>query len=343
MTTKNLMQKFGIAMVTLATVLAGTAFVPAFAFADKGLRLGASVRTEAKVHENENEQEGGFNGNLGIGIGSLNIDIEDASGSIKEVLKPARKEFKAAVKEARSEYKDAKKATQTDFKVEIKAATDQPSKIAAIKTYFSKILAALIVRNNAIEAAFSALINFNFGGNHAPTANAQNVSLNENTSLNITLTGSDPESSPLTYAIVTATAHGTLTGSAPNVTYTPNANFNGTDSFTFKVNDGSLNSITATVSITINGVNQAPTANGQTFSLAKNTSANITLTGSDPEGSVLSYIVVNTATHGIVSGIAPNLMYTPDTNFTGSDNFTFKVNDGFLDSPLATVSMSVTP
>ena len=87
--------------------------------------------------------------------------------------------------------------------------------------------------------------------NDPPTANPQSVSTVQNTALAITLTGSDVEGSPLTYAIVSGPTHGTLTGAAPNVTYTPAASYNGPDSFTFKVNDGTLDSAPATVSIVI--------------------------------------------------------------------------------------------
>ena len=68
----------------------------------------------------------------------------------------------------------------------------------------------------------------------------------------------------------------------------------------------------------------------------------ITLTGSDVDGDDLSYRVVTTPTHGTLGGIAPNLVYTPDANFTGSDSFTFVVNDGTDDSEEVTVSIMVT-
>ena len=74
-------------------------------------------------------------------------------------------------------------------------------------------------------------------------------------------TATDVDGSPLTYAIVAAPAHGTLSGTAPALTYTPAANYNGADSFTFKANDGALDSNVATVAITIVAVNDAPIAN----------------------------------------------------------------------------------
>ena len=81
-----------------------------------------------------------------------------------------------------------------------------------------------------------------------PYAHAQSVTLVQNTPQAITLTGSG---GTLTYSVVTPPAHGTLTGTAPNLTYTPAANYNGTDSFTFLVNNGTSNSTPATVSIGI--------------------------------------------------------------------------------------------
>src|SRR4029077_15269241 len=132
------------------------------------------------------------------------------------------------------------------------------------------------------------------------------------------------------YSIATMPAHGTLTpgsGSGPNVTYTPDPNFNGTDSFTFTVNDGSLTSNFATVSITINAVNDAPVANSQSVSTAEDNAVAIALTASDVEGATLSWVIVTGPSHGILmpgmpgSGGAPNFIYTPAANFNGSDSF----------------------
>ena len=87
--------------------------------------------------------------------------------------------------------------------------------------------------------------------NTAPVASAQSVSTPEDTAKAITLTATDVNGDALNYAIVAAPAHGTLIGSTPNVTYTSAANYNGADSFTFKANDGSLDSATVTVEITV--------------------------------------------------------------------------------------------
>ncbi len=90
------------------------------------------------------------------------------------------------------------------------------------------------------------------GPNQPPVANAQSLTATQGTGLPVTLTATDPESGPLSYAVVTGPTSGALTGVAPNLTYTANAGFTGSDSFTFRANDGALNSNTATVSIAVN-------------------------------------------------------------------------------------------
>lgn len=84
-----------------------------------------------------------------------------------------------------------------------------------------------------------------------PTALPQSISVWRNRAADLTLAGTDPENDPLTYQIVTPPVNGALSGTPPNVTYTPNNNFSGADNFTFRVNDGSLWSSPAVVSITV--------------------------------------------------------------------------------------------
>jgi hypothetical protein len=178
--------------------------------------------------------------------------------------------------------------------------------------------------------------------NNAPVATAQNVSTAEDTPKPITLAGTDADGNPLTYAIVTQPATGTLSGTAPNVIYTPAANYTGAASFTFKANDGIIDSAPATVTITVTAVNDAPVATAQSVSTAKNTAKPITLAGTDVDGNPLTYATVTTPAHGTLSGTAPGVTYTPTNNYVGPDSFTFKANDGTLDSAAATVTITVT-
>jgi beta propeller repeat protein len=88
--------------------------------------------------------------------------------------------------------------------------------------------------------------------NTPPVAHNQSVAVTYDVPTAITLTASDADGDPLTYGILSNPSHGTLTGAAPNLTYTPDAGYYGFDSFTFKANDGTSDSNTATVSITVN-------------------------------------------------------------------------------------------
>lgn len=103
--------------------------------------------------------------------------------------------------------------------------------------------------------------------NSTPIANAQSVTTDEDVNVAITLSGTDADGDSLSYTIITQPVNGILSGTAPDLTYTPNANFNGGDSFTFVVNDGTADSVEATVTITVNPVNDVPAANAQTVKI----------------------------------------------------------------------------
>jgi parallel beta-helix repeat protein len=102
--------------------------------------------------------------------------------------------------------------------------------------------------------------------NRSPVADSQSVATEEDTPLTVILTGSDPDGDPLTFNIITPPTNGSLSSvlqlspTSAQVTYNPNANFYGSDSFSFQVNDGALDSSPATVSISITPVNDAPIA-----------------------------------------------------------------------------------
>jgi CSLREA domain-containing protein len=200
--------------------------------------------------------------------------------------------------------------------------------------------------------------------NSTPVAFDQSVSTNEDTALSITIRGQDPDGSNLTFNNISAPAHGSLGSfSAPTcdtagvcsstATYTPAANYNGPDSFTFKVNDGTANSNeNGTVSITVNSVNDAPTftvpgnpaavnedagaqsvtsfitgvlpaqsgnttENGQTVSFVITNNTNASLFSSGPTLTVVGASYPKTAT----------LAYTPATNQNGTATITYHAHD----------------
>jgi hypothetical protein len=177
--------------------------------------------------------------------------------------------------------------------------------------------------------------------NDAPVAYNQGLTTNEDQAKAILLGASDADGDALTFSIVAAPQHGTISGSGANRTYTPNANYSGPDIFTYRVNDGTTDSNTATISIIVASVNDVPVASGQAASTTEDTAKAIALSANDSDGETLSYTIVSQPQQGTLSGTAPNLIYTPNANYNGSDSFSFKANDGSADSNVATVSISI--
>ena len=188
--------------------------------------------------------------------------------------------------------------------------------------------------------------------NSAPVAVADTYSVNEDQTLNETTgvlandTDADP-SDTLSAVLVSDVSDGTLS-LQPNgtFTYTPDANFSGTDSFTYKANDGSADSNTVTVTITVNAVNDAPVAVADMYNVNEDQTLNET-TGvldndTDAEGDTLTAVLVSDVSDGTLS-LQPNgtFTYTPDANFSGTDSFTYKANDGTADSNTVTATITV--
>jgi Bacterial Ig domain len=163
------------------------------------------------------------------------------------------------------------------------------------------------------------------------------------TAIDLAANASDPDNDPLTISIVQNPSHGSVAYNATTLRwdYTASATYVGPDSFTFKANDGHLDSNTATVSITVRRINHAPVANDGAAVTDQNTPVGITLVASDPDGDALSYAIVSGPGHGALSGTGASRTYAPAAGYSGPDSFTFKASDGQLDSNVATVSITV--
>ncbi|KKE83585.1 Ig-like domain-containing protein, partial [Pseudoalteromonas luteoviolacea] len=178
--------------------------------------------------------------------------------------------------------------------------------------------------------------------NDAPVAQAQVLSLDEDGTLQITLSATDQENDALTYRIATDVSHGTLVKQSDTVwLYTPNRDFNGTDSFTFIANDGDLDSAAQTVSLTVNALNDAPTADAQTVAGEEDTDIPITLSGSDVDSNTLTYAIATQPSQGTVILNGNIATYRGNADYVGSDSFTFTTHDGALSSMPVTVSISL--
>jgi VCBS repeat-containing protein len=184
--------------------------------------------------------------------------------------------------------------------------------------------------------------------NDAPVTQADQFTIAEDTTLHATTSvlanDSDVENDPLTATLVTGTANGTVTLNQDGTfTYVPNANFAGTDQFTYKANDGQADSPTETVTIQVTPVNDAPIAIPGTLTVTEDLATNGVLTAHDIDGDALTYIIVENGQKGTVSltGNAGDFTYTPHPNANGTDSFTFKVNDGQVDSITVTVDITI--
>lgn len=160
----------------------------------------------------------------------------------------------------------------------------------------------------------------------------------------------DADGNPLTAILVSGPSSGTLNlNSNGSFTYSPAVNFNGSVTFTYKANDGLADSNVATVTITVNGVNDPPLAANDSLSTVENTPIFAPAPGvlgndSDVDSTTLTAVLVSGPSNGTLS-LNPNgsFTYTPFANFTGTDSFTYKANDGLADSNVATVTVAVTP
>lgn len=188
-----------------------------------------------------------------------------------------------------------------------------------------------------------------------PVAANDAYSVDEDNVLNVSPPGvlandTDVDSPVLTAVLVTGPAHGTLTlNSSGSFTYTPAANFNGTDSFTYRANDGYSSSNNAIVTITVNPMNDPPVAANDAYSVLINNTLNVSAPGvlandTDVDSSTLTAVLISGPAHGTLTLNANgSFIYTPSPNFNGTDTFTYRANDGISDGNVATVTIAVSP
>src|SRR5262249_28385552 len=193
--------------------------------------------------------------------------------------------------------------------------------------------------------------------NDAPVSNDGTRTTAEDTplALNLAALVDDVETSDadLSYEIVSGPAHGTATAT----TYTPDANFNGTDSLTYKVTDrgdpddcgapgpgcaGPKTSAIATVTITVTAVNDPPIAADRSASTAEDTAVTVTLSATDPEDDDVTQFNTSAANHGTVGAVGPvtcagapkvciaDVSFTPEADYNGPAGFTYTASDGSL-------------
>jgi hypothetical protein len=166
----------------------------------------------------------------------------------------------------------------------------------------------------------------------APTASNVSVSTLTGNAVNGTLSGAQSQGGFLTYILVTNPSHGSvqLTNAATGAfTYTPTAGYYGSDSFSYEVNDGYLDSNVASVSIAVHSI---PTATNNSIATTAGVAVSGMLQGTDPQGNPLTFTIKTNGSKGtatITNASTGAFTYTPSAGQTGQDTFTFVVSNGF--------------
>ena len=185
--------------------------------------------------------------------------------------------------------------------------------------------------------------------NDAPDAVNDAATVAEDSGANpITVLANDTDPDPAdtrTITAITQPANGTvaITGGGTGLTYTPAANFAGTNTFTYTITDAAGATDTATVTVTVTPVNDPPVAVDDAATVAEDSTNNaITVLANDTDpdtGTTLTITAVTQPANGTVAitGGGTGLTYTPNANFTGTDTFTYTITDGALATDTATV------
>ena len=182
----------------------------------------------------------------------------------------------------------------------------------------------------------AAMENITGGGNQnqAPVAVDDSASVAEDSSVLISVLNndSDPDGDPITIESFTQGTHGTVALSGTDLRYTPNANYNGVDSFTYTINDGNGLTDVATVNLNITSVNDAPIANDDSDSTLANRPVTTNVIANDVD--IDGYIVgstVSIVSQPLLGSVTNNLdgtvTYLPPANFSGTETYSYTVRD----------------
>jgi hypothetical protein len=188
--------------------------------------------------------------------------------------------------------------------------------------------------------------------NTPPVANNDNYNVNEDDTLDVLdpgVLGNDTDADNDTLFVasprpVSGPTNGSLhlhpTG---QFDYTPEPNFHGIDTFTYKAEDGTAESNVATVTITVASVNDRPTCQDVSIETDEDTQSSVAANCSDADGDTLTYAIEDEPANGNATVDGSTLKYDPELNFNGSDSFTYSASDGSASSDPADVDVTVNP
>ena len=183
--------------------------------------------------------------------------------------------------------------------------------------------------------------------NRRPVAVNDTVAATEDTPATAAAPGvlandSDPDGNTITAVLFSQPAHGSVTlGDDGSFTYTPADDYAGPDSFTYKADDGTADSNTATVAVTVAAVNDAPECGGVSGSTSKDTAVDLGARVLGRGGRRFGYAIVSQPAHGTAAVVAGDLRNTPAGSYNETDSFTYRATDGAAVSNTATASVTV--
>lgn len=187
--------------------------------------------------------------------------------------------------------------------------------------------------------------------NDPPSAADDAASVNEDSGPNVVgvlANDADVDGDALAVVSVTQGTNGSVTNNGNSVSYAPNPDFNGSDTFTYTVSDGNGGFDTATVNVSVANVNDAPSAADDSLSMNQDTTLTVSAPGvlgndSDIDGDALTAVLVTAPAVQDVFAFNPDgsFTYKPPAGFTGLVSFTYKADDGAADSNVATVNITV--
>ena len=181
--------------------------------------------------------------------------------------------------------------------------------------------------------------------NDGPVATTDSVTLDEDTSAMIDVLANDTDLDGDTLSVSSASAsNGSVTINVDGtLAYTPDANFNGSDTISYEISDGQGGTSTATVNVTVNAVNDGPVATNDSVSVDEDSSVsiNVLANDSDIDGDTLSVSSASASNGSVSINTDGTLAYTPNANFNGNDTISYEINDGQGGSATATVDVTV--
>lgn len=183
--------------------------------------------------------------------------------------------------------------------------------------------------------------------NTAPTADDDSATTNEETAVVIDVLDGDSDlnAQPLTVSTVSDPPHGTAVIESNKVRYTPDADFFGTDTFTYTASDGIADSAPATVTVTVTNVNDAPVADDDNATTNEDgpVTVNVVANDTDTDSPSLAIQSVTNPTHGsAVAGTPTSITYTPAPGYCGTDGFAYTLADGSPTNGVDTANVNVT-